>query len=234
MQMIRPSEERGMADFGWLKSQHSFSFGQYFDSNHMGFGPLRVINEDRVAPGAGFGTHGHADMEIISVVLDGALEHKDSMGKSAVIRPGEVQVMSAGTGVRHSEYNASHTEPVHFLQIWIVPEREGLRPSYDQKAFSEAERRDTLRLLGSRDGRNGSITIHRDVDLYGATLAPSKELQHEIKTGRGIWVQLVRGGLNANGTALKEGDGMAVADVPLLTLMATDDAEFLLFDMDLT
>lgn len=233
MQMIRPSEERGAANFGWLDSKHSFSFGQYLDPNHMGFGPLRVINEDRVAPGAGFGTHGHADMEIISVVLDGALEHKDSMGKSAVIRPGEVQIMSAGTGVRHSEYNASQTDPVHFLQIWIVPEREGLRPSYEQKAFAETERQDKLRLLGSRDGRDGSITIHRNVDLYGATLQAGKALEHDIATGRGIWVQMIRGSLSANGSDLKTGDGLAVANTPLITLNATDDAEFLMFDMDL-
>ncbi|MBO9447574.1 pirin family protein [Ruegeria sp. R14_0] len=234
MQMIRPSEERGAANFGWLDSKHSFSFGQYLDPNHMGFGPLRVINEDRVAPGAGFGTHGHADMEIISVVLDGALEHKDSMGQNAVIRPGEVQRMSAGTGVRHSEYNASKTDPVHFLQIWIVPEREGLRPSYEQKAFPEIERQDTLRLLGSRDGRGGSITIHQDVDLYGATLSAGKELQHEIAAGRGIWVQVIRGALTANGSNLATGDGFAVANKPLVTLKASDDTEILLFDMNLS
>ncbi|WP_170423399.1 pirin family protein [Ruegeria arenilitoris] len=234
MQMIRPSAERGAANFGWLDSKHSFSFGQYLDPNHMGFGPLRVINEDRVAPGAGFGTHGHADMEIISVVLDGALEHKDSMGQNAIIRPGEVQRMSAGTGVRHSEYNASKTDPVHFLQIWIVPEREGLRPSYEQKTFPEIERQDNLRLLGSRDGRDGSLTIHQDVDLYGATLNAGKELQHDIAAGRGVWVQVIRGALTANGSDLETGDGFAVANKPQVNLKACGDAEILLFDMDLS
>lgn len=233
MQMIRPSEERGTANFGWLDSKHSFSFGQYLDPNHMGFGPLRVINEDRIAPGAGFGTHGHADMEIISVVLNGALEHKDSMGQEAIIRPGEVQRMSAGTGVRHSEYNASQSDPAHFLQIWIVPEREGLRPSYEQKAFPDAERRNALCLLGSNDGRDGSITIHRDVDLYGSTLHAGHGLSHGIASGRGIWVQVIQGAVQANGSNLKAGDGFAVTNKPRITLKATEDAEFLLFDMDL-
>lgn len=234
MQTIRPSNERGTANFGWLDSKHSFSFGQYLDPNHMGFGPLRVINEDRVAPGAGFGTHGHADMEIISVVLDGALEHKDSMGQTAIIQPGEIQLMSAGTGVRHSEYNASKTDPVHFLQIWIVPEREGLRPSYQQKSFPLAERQNSLRLLGSRDGRDGSITIHRDVDLYGATVDASKELHHDIAAGRGIWVQVIRGALKANGVDLKTGDGFSVSNKPQITLTAIDEAEFLMCDLDLS
>ena len=164
--IIRRSEERGTANFGWLDSKHSFSFGGYYDPRHMGFGPLRVINEDRVAPGGGFPTHPHRDMEIISYVLDGALAHRDSTGTSSVIRPGDVQRMSAGTGVRHSEYNASETEPVHFLQIWIIPERQGLKPSYEQKYFPAAEKRGKLRLVGSQDGRDGSVTIHQDVDLY--------------------------------------------------------------------
>lgn len=233
MQKIRPSEERGKANFGWLDSKHSFSFGQYLDPNHMGFGPLRVINEDRVEPGAGFGTHGHADMEILSVVLDGALEHKDSMGEAAVIRPGDVQRMSAGTGVRHSEYNASKTDPVHFLQIWIVPEREGLQPSYEQKAFAEGERENTLRLLGSRDGRDGSITIHRDVDLYGSVLDHGETLTHKTKPSRGIWVQMIRGALSANGSALEAGDGIAITNEEQITLQANQDSEFLLFDMAL-
>ncbi|MEO0579345.1 MAG: pirin family protein, partial [Pseudomonadota bacterium] len=166
MLAVRAANDRGTANLGWLNSKHTFSFGHYYDPEFMGFGPLRVINEDRVKPGQGFGTHGHSDMEIISYVLDGALEHKDSIGTGSVIRPGDVQRMTAGTGVRHSEYNASNTDPVHFLQIWILPERDALEPSYEQKHFDPAERRGRLRLVGSRDGRDGSITIHQDVDLY--------------------------------------------------------------------
>lgn len=233
MQMIRPSDARGTAKFGWLQSRHSFSFGQYMDPNHMGFGPLRVINEDRVAPGAGFDTHGHANMEILSVVLDGALAHKDSMGEAAVIRPGDVQRMSAGTGVRHSEFNASETEPVHFLQIWIVPERDGLEPSYQETTIPREERAGRLRLLGSRDGRDGSITIHRDVDLYGSVVAVGDELTHPIGPGRGVWVQMVAGAVTANGDRLGAGDGFAVADEAEIRITATEDAEFLLFDLAL-
>ncbi|MEM0922316.1 MAG: pirin family protein [Pseudomonadota bacterium] len=233
MQTIRPSDARGRANFGWLDSRHSFSFGQYLDPNHMGFGPLRVINEDRVAPGAGFDPHGHANMEIISVVLDGALEHADSMGEKAVICPGDVQIMSAGTGVRHSEYNASETDPVHFLQIWIVPERDGLTPSYDQKSFLEAERSGRLLLLGSRDGREGSITIQRDVDLYGSVLAEGETLSHRIGPKRGVWVQMIRGSLTANGETLSAGDGLALIHEPDLAITAMQDTEFLLFDMAL-
>ena len=231
MQTIRPSSERGRANFGWLDSRHSFSFGQYMDPDHMGFGPLRVINEDRVSPGAGFGTHGHADMEILSIVLDGALEHKDSMGKAAVIKPGDVQRMSAGTGVRHSEYNASEVDPVPFLQIWIIPEAEGIEPSYEQKSFSDEERRSDLKLLGSRDGRDGSITIHRDVDLYGSVLQDGESLVHEIGSGRGIWVQMIRGAVRANGEPVIAGDGLSLINESEIKIDAIEDAEFLLFDM---
>jgi redox-sensitive bicupin YhaK (pirin superfamily) len=171
---LRRAEDRGHADFGWLDSRHTFSFGEYFDPRHMGFGPLRVINDDRVAGGAGFPTHPHRDMDIISYVLEGALEHKDTLGNSSVIRPGEVQRMSAGTGIRHSEYNASDREPVHFLQIWIIPERQGLTPGYEQKSFPEVDKRDRLRLVASRDGRDGAITVHQDVDLYATLLSAGK------------------------------------------------------------
>jgi len=233
MQTIRPSDARGRANFGWLDSRHSFSFGHYRDPDHMRFGPLRVINEDRVAPGAGFDTHPHANMEILSVVLDGALEHKDSMGQTAVIRPGDLQRMSAGTGVRHSEYNASETEPVHFLQIWIIPERDGLTPSYEQKSFPAEERHGTLRLLGSGDGRDGSITIRRDVDLYGSVLAAGDWLSHMIGPKRGVWIQMIRGSVKANGDALGTGDGIALIREPDVTIEAEGEAEFLLFDMGL-
>ena len=170
MLTLRRAEERGRANLGWLDSRHSFSFGHYYDPEHMGFGPLRVINDDRVAPGGGFPTHPHGDMEIVSYVLEGGLAHKDSLGTGSVIRPGDVQRMSAGSGIRHSEFNASKTEPVHFLQIWIVPERQGLEPGYEQKTFSAEEKRGKLRLVGSRDGREGSVTIHQDVDLYATLL----------------------------------------------------------------
>jgi hypothetical protein len=230
---LRKSSERGHANFGWLDSRHTFSFGQYHDEAHMGFGPLRVINDDRVAPGAGFQPHGHADMEIISYVLDGGLEHKDSIGTGSVIRPGEVQRMSAGTGIRHSEFNASKTDPVHFLQIWIIPERRGLTPSYEQKAFSAAEKSGKLRLVGSRDGRDGSVTIHRDVDFYATLLGNGHRVTHELKTGRGAWVHVARGSVRLNGTALSAGDGVAIEAAGTLTLDGANDAEVLLFDMAL-
>ncbi len=233
MQTIRPSEARGKADFGWLDSRHSFSFGQYLDPEHMGFGPLRVINEDKVAPGAGFGTHGHANMEILSIVLAGALEHKDSMGEAAVISPGDVQRMSAGTGVQHSEYNASQSDPVHFLQIWIVPEINDLTPSYEQRTIPIEDRRGKLRLLGSRDGREGSITIHRDVDLYGSVLAAGGNLTHQIGPDRGVWMQMIRGAATANGDEIGAGDGLALIREPDIRIEAQEEAEFLLFDMAL-
>ncbi len=228
---IRKADARGAARSGWLDSRHSFSFGDYYDPAHMGFGPLRVINEDRVAPGAGFPTHPHRDMEIISYVLEGALQHKDSTGGGGVLRPGEAQRMTAGTGVRHSEYNASDREPVHFLQIWILPEREGLAPGYEQKAFPAEEMRGRLRLLAARDGRDGALTIHRDVDLYGARLDPGERVSLRLAPGRGAWVQAARGELAVNGERLSAGDGLAVTDVDELRLEGLSQSEALLFDM---
>jgi redox-sensitive bicupin YhaK (pirin superfamily) len=228
---LRKSDERGKANFGWLDSKHSFSFGHYHDPRHMGFGPLRVINEDRVAPGGGFPTHPHSDMEIISYVLEGALEHKDSIGTGSVIKPGDIQRMSAGSGVRHSEFNASKTNPVHFLQIWVIPEKKGLKPSYEQKSFSDDDKRGGLRLIGSRDGRDGSVTIHQDVDLYATVLAPRDTVTHTIAEGRGGWVQVARGAVTLNGSTLNAGDGAAITQSGALTLEGTADAEVLLFDM---
>ncbi len=231
--MLRKADERGRASLGWLDSRHTFSFGEYHDPQHMGFGPLRVINDDRVVGGAGFPTHPHADMEIITYVLDGALEHKDSMGNGSVIRRGDVQRMSAGTGVRHSEYNASKTELVHFLQIWILPEVNGIAPSYEQKMFSDKEKCGALRLVASRDGRQGSVAIHRDVDLYATLLGPGDRVSHRVAEGRGLWLQVARGAVDACGAALKEGDGLAATQVGEISLTAEQDAEVLLFDMAL-
>jgi quercetin 2,3-dioxygenase len=228
---VRKADERGVANFGWLDSRHSFSFGHYQDPRHMGFGALRVINDDRVAPGGGFPTHPHADMEIVSYVLEGALEHKDSIGTGSVIRPGDVQRMSAGTGIRHSEFNASTTQSVHFLQIWITPEQKGLQASYQQKAFSEAEKRGQLRLVGSRDGRDGSVTIHQDVDFFATILASGEAVQHKLRAGRGAWVQVARGAVTLNGLALQAGDGAAVTAAGPLRVDGDADAEVLLFDL---
>ena len=228
---IRHHDQRGIADFGWLYSQHSFSFGHYHDPAHMGFGPLRVINDDRVAPGGGFGTHGHRDMEIVSYVLEGALEHRDSIGTGSVIRPGEVQRMTAGSGIQHSEYNHSREAPVHFLQIWLLPERQGLAPGYEQKDFPAAEKQGKLRLVGSRDGREGSVTIHQDVDLYAGLLAPGERVTHQPRPGRALWVQVARGEITLNGEQLVAGDGAAIQDEPALHLGGVKDAEVLVFDM---
>ena len=228
---IRRAGDRGKANFGWLDSKHSFSFGHYHDPEHMGFGPLRVINDDRVAPGGGFPTHAHADMEIISYVLEGGLEHKDSLGTGSVIRPGDVQLMSAGSGIRHSEFNASKTEPVHFLQIWIIPERAGITPGYEQKTFTEEEKRGRLRFVASRDGREGSVTVHQDIDLFATLLGAGEAVSHDIRPGRGGWVQVARGTVTLNGETLHEGDGVAVATSGPLRLEGRDDAEVLLFDM---
>ena len=229
---LRSAQERGVADFGWLDSRHTFSFGNYYDPNHMGFASLRVINEDKVTAGQGFGTHGHRDMEIISYVLEGALEHKDSIGSGSVIRPGDVQRMSAGTGIRHSEFNASQTDPVHFLQIWILPEQEGIKPGYEQKTFTEAEKQGRLRLVGSRDGREGSITIHQNVDLYAASLQQDEEVSHTLAEGRVAWLQVARGAVQLNQQTLTAGDGAAISEEALITLRgASGAAEVLLFDM---
>ncbi|MDJ0917699.1 MAG: pirin family protein [Woeseiaceae bacterium] len=231
MQAIRLAEDRGLANFGWLNSRHTFSFGHYYDPQHMGFGPLRVINEDRVTPGQGFATHGHSDMEIISYVLDGALEHKDSLGTGSVIRPGDVQRMSAGTGVRHSEYNASDTDSVHFLQIWVLPEQNGLEPSYEQKSFADEDKQGRLLLVGSRDGREGSVTIHQDVDLYSSLLSDGDEVSHSLAAGRKGWLQVARGSVRLNGEQLYPGDGVAIEGPSDIAIEGSDDAEILLFDM---
>ncbi|RBP17616.1 hypothetical protein DFR50_102108 [Roseiarcus fermentans] len=231
--IIRKSEDRGSANFGWLDSKHSFSFGGYHDPRYMGFGPLRVINEDRVAPGGGFPTHPHRDMEIVTYPLTGALEHEDSTGEHAVIRPGDVQRMSAGTGVRHSEYNASRTEPVRFLQIWIIPERDGLDPGYEQKTFSAQEKRGTLRLVGSRDGRDGSLTIHQDVDLYATALEGGESVALALRAGRGVWVQVADGELSVNGQRVSGGDGIAIGETDEIRIESLGRTEALVFDMAL-
>jgi redox-sensitive bicupin YhaK (pirin superfamily) len=228
---VRPAQSRGHADHGWLDSWHTFSFADYRDPAHMGFGPLRVINDDRVAPGAGFPTHPHSDMEIISYVLEGALAHKDSLGNGSVIRPGDVQRMSAGTGVRHSEFNDSQTEPVHFLQIWILPEKRDASPGYEQKHFEPAALDGQWRLVGSRDGRDGSVSIAQDVDLYAATLSEGQTLTHDIVPGRGGWVHVTRGAVTLNGQRLSEGDGAAVTASGALRFEQGEGAELLLFDM---
>ena len=230
---IRKSEDRGSANFGWLDSKHSFSFGSYYDPQFMGFGPLRVINEDRVSPGGGFPTHSHRDMEIITYPLEGALEHKDSTGEHSVIRPGDVQRMSAGTGVRHSEYNASRTDPVRFLQIWIIPDRQGLRPGYEQKTFAEAEKRGKLRLVGSRDGRDGSLTIHQDVDLYATALERGERVSLALRAERGVWVQVADGELSVNGQRVSAGDGIAIGDADEVRIEGHERTEALVFDMAL-
>lgn len=231
MLSIRRSEDRGVGDHGWLNSKHTFSFANYYDPRHMGFRDLRVINEDRVTAGRGFGQHGHRDMEIISYVLDGALEHADSMGTRSVIRPGEVQRMSAGTGVVHSEYNHSRSEGVHFLQIWIMPRESGLRPSYEQKDFPADEKRNALRLVASSDGREGSVTIHQDVDLYASLLAPGESVTFERRAGRHVWLHVARGQVEVNGKRLSAGDAVATSDETELTIEGRQDAEVLLFDL---
>jgi len=232
MLQVRKSAERGTANLGWLLSRHTFSFGDYYDPEHMGFGPLRVINEDRVQPGRGFGTHGHRDMEIISYVLEGALEHQDSIGTGSVIRPGDVQVMSAGAGIRHSEFNHSKTDLVHFLQIWIIPAREGITPRYDQKKFPDSEKRGRLRLVGSADGHDGSIVIHQDVELFAAILDRGEQAAHAFRNGRDGWLQVARGSIEANGQRLDAGDGAAIADEATIVVKGqADRSELLVFDL---
>jgi quercetin 2,3-dioxygenase len=231
MIIVRSSQDRGRANFGWLDSRHTFSFGGYVDPEQMGFGPLRVINEDKVAPGKGFATHGHADMEIISYVLDGALEHKDSIGNGSVIRPGDIQRMSAGTGIQHSEYNASPTDTVHFLQIWILPGKQGIDPGYEQKHFAPEDLSNQLRLVGSQGGRQGSVTIHQDVDFYTARLSAGQSVEKAFAPGRLSWLQVARGSVQVNDQVLEAGDGAAIDQEPSLLIQANGDAEILLFDM---
>ena len=232
MMEIRRSKERGLAEHGWLKSFHTFSFADYHDPKHMGFGPLRVINEDRVQAGQGFGTHGHSDMEIISYVLEGELAHKDSMGNGSVIRPGDVQRMSAGTGVRHSEYNASKSDLVHFLQIWIEPSERGIAPSYEEKHFDEASKRGKLRLIASHDARDGSVRLHQDADLYATLVDGDESVAFEPRPGRKIYVHLVRGEAQVNGQALVAGDAMKLAGGDnKVRIDRGRGAEILIFDL---
>lgn len=231
MNEIRRSSDRGHADHGWLHSFHSFSFAEYFDPRHLGFGPLRVINEDRVVPGAGFGAHGHRDMEIVSYVLSGALAHQDSIGNGSVIRPGDVQRMSAGTGIRHSEFNGSHTEPVHFLQIWIEPASAGIAPSYEEKHFSAEQKRGTLRLIASPDGADGSVLLHQDVRLYAGLFDGAETAVLRLAPGRRAYVHVARGAITVDAVALNEGDALKLEQVETLRLAQGRDAEVLVFDL---
>lgn len=230
---LRKSEERGVAEHGWLSSRHSFSFANYYDPRHTGFGPLLVINDDKVQPGRGFGEHGHRDMEIISYVLDGALEHKDSMGTGSVIQYGHVQRMSAGSGVVHSEFNHSQTEPVHFLQIWIAPNAKGIEPSYEEKYFDKASKEGQLRLIASPDGRDGSVLVHQDAVIYATILNGDTELRHALSAERCAYVHVARGNVSVNGVALKAGDALKIANNASITLDSATDAEVLLFDLPL-
>ena len=228
---VRRAAERGRTDWGWLDSRHTFSFGEYYDSRHMGFRSLRVINDDRVAPAAGFGTHGHRDMEILSYVLEGGLEHKDSTGGGGVIRPGEIQFMRAGTGVTHSEYNASKTDPVHFLQIWIVPAEQGLAPRYDQRTFDAQAARDHFALLAAPGGGGNAIDLRQDVRLLVARLEKGDSRVHDLAAGRHAWLHVARGRVQANGHELDEGDGLACSGEAAVDLEGRGDAELLLFDL---
>jgi redox-sensitive bicupin YhaK (pirin superfamily) len=231
MLTIRKAEDRGHANHGWLNTYHTFSFANYYDPKHMGFRALRVINEDRVTSGAGFGTHGHRDMEIITYVLDGALEHKDSIGNGSVIKPGDVQRMSAGTGILHSEFNHSKTDSVHFLQIWLLPDTNGLPPSYEQQNFSPAKTPGKLQLVAAKNGRDGAVTVHQDVDLYAAVLKAGDRISHILKPQRHAWIQVARGAITLNGTPLETSDGAAISEETEVVIEATNDAEILLFDM---
>jgi quercetin 2,3-dioxygenase len=228
---VRRSEERGHFSFGWLDTYHTFSFDQYYDARFMGFRALRVINEDRVAPGRGFPTHPHRDMEIITYVLEGALEHKDSMGNGSVIRPGEVQRMSAGTGITHSERNGSASEAVHLLQIWILPGQAGIEPSYEQKMYGDEEKRGALRLIASEDGRDGSVLIHQDAAIYATVLDPGQEITYELPARRHAWLQVARGSVTLNGQQLKQGDGAAASEEQSLQITGDEPSELLLFDL---
>ena len=230
MLRIRKAADRGRSSLSWLKSAHTFSFSHYFDPGHMGFGKVRVINEDEVAPGGGFGTHPHRDMEIISYVLEGSLEHKDSMGNGSIIRPGEVQRMSAGTGVTHSEFNHSKEEPVRFLQIWIIPDRNGYAPGYEQKHFDVEGTQGVLRLVASRSGRDGSVSLNQDVDMYVSRLDGEGSAVHEIAEGRSAWVQVAGGSVSVNGTLLEAGDGAGLVGPEKLELSDGKASEIILFD----
>jgi len=231
MILVRDRGHRGRTQLGWLDSRHTFSFGDYRDPHHMGFRSLRVINDDRVIPGAGFGAHSHRDMEIVSYVLSGALAHKDSLGTGSVIRPGEVQRMSAGRGITHSEFNDSRTEPVHFLQIWILPEAAGISPGYEQKSFAPEERHDRWRLVADRAGRDGALTIHQDVRMYATELSAGASLRHAFEAGRHGWLQVARGVALLEGDELREGDGAAISEEPAITVTSPVGAELLLFDL---
>ena len=228
---VRKSEDRGHAQHGWLDSRFTFSFAEYHDPTHMGFRALRVINDDHIEAGQGFPTHGHQDMEIITYVLEGAVAHKDSTGTSATVRPGEVQRMSAGTGVRHSEFNPSRTEALHLLQIWIIPEKRGLPPSYEQKAFPDEQLRGKLRLVAHHDGQDGAVRINQDAALYATRLAEGESVAHDLAKGRHAWIHVARGQVRLNGLELKAGDGAAVSDEPKLTLEGRESAEVLVFDL---
>ncbi|HBB88736.1 MAG TPA: quercetin 2,3-dioxygenase [Blastocatellia bacterium] len=228
---IRKAEARGHFDFGWLNTYHTFSFGDYYDPSHMAFRSLRVINEDVVAPGRGFPTHGHRDMEIVTYIISGALEHRDSMGSGSVIRRGDAQRMSAGTGVRHSESNPSKEEPVHLLQIWILPEREGQPPEYEEKKFADEEKRNRLRLIVSPAGEDGAVRIHQDAKIYASVLDADKSVNHQLATGRNAWLQVAAGAVELNGTQLKHGDGAAISQEDQLSITAGEPSEVLLFDL---
>lgn len=229
---VRPSQARGYANFGWLDSKHTFSFGNYYDPKHMGFASLRVINEDKIQPGKGFGTHSHRDMEIITYVLEGELEHKDSIGNGSVIRPGDVQRMSAGTGIAHSEFNASATDLVHLLQIWIMPDRAGIQPSYEQKHFSLNETQGKLRLVASPDGKDNSVTIHQNAKLYAATLNKGDRVNYTPDRNSSLWLQVARGSVEINGQSLQAGDGAAITEQTEMEIAASvDKTEILLFDL---
>jgi quercetin 2,3-dioxygenase len=228
---VRKADERGHFDHGWLDTYHTFSFADYYDPDFTGFRALRVINEDRVAPGRGFGTHSHRDMEIVTYVLEGELEHRDSMGTGSIIRPGEVQRMSAGTGVMHSETNPSRSAPVHLLQIWILPDKRSLKPEYEQKTFPAEERKDKLRLVASHEGKDGSLTIHQDAKLFAATLTDGKTISYDLPAGRYAWLQVARGTVEVNGQTLHAGDGAAIEDERTLSMRGRD-AEVLLFDLN--
>ena len=231
MMELRKANDRGHANHGWLDSYHSFSFADYYDPQHMGFGPLRVINEDRVAAGQGFGTHGHRDMEIISYVLEGELAHKDSMGNGSVIRPGDVQRMSAGTGVRHSEYNHSKDGAAHFLQIWIMPDRDGAEPGYQEAHFSAADKEGRLRLVASKDGRGGSVSMNQDASLYAGLFDGEQHASYTLPAGRLGYVHVARGNVSVNGQVLEAGDALKLAEVDKLEISGGDKAEVLLFDL---